>query len=94
MCLFGIISDNSKLPCYPASLLEFFLVYVAIASSHFHCRILSYPGACDPGPESTTLIRVLRLSSGAARRTRRRRGVADIESHNPEHAGKRTILTK
>ena len=50
--------------------------------------ILSHPGACDPGPAGTTLIRVLRLRSGAARRTRRRRGVADIESHNPEHAGR------
>ena len=47
-----------------------------------------HPGACDPGPAGTTLIRVLRLRSGAARRTRRRRGVADIESHNPEHAGR------
>ena len=62
--------------------------------SHFHCGILSHPGACDPGPAGTTLIRVLRLRSGAARRTRRRRGVADIESHNPEHAGEGTTLTK
>ena len=88
MCLSGITSDNSRLPCYPASLLEFFLAYVASVSSHFHC------GACDPGPAGTTLIRVLRLMSGAARRTRRRRGVADIESHNPEHAGEGTALTK
>ena len=73
MCLSGITSDNSRLPCYPASLLEFFLAYVAIVSSHFHCGILSHPGACDPGPAGTTLIRVLRLRSGAARRTRRRR---------------------
>ena len=86
MCLSGITSENSGLPCYPASLLEFFLAYVAIVSSHFHCGILSHPGACDPGPAGTTLIRVLRLRSGAARRTRRRRGVADIEFHNPEHA--------
>ena len=94
MCLSGITSDNSRLPCYPASLLEFFLAYVAIVSSHFHCGILSHPGACDPGPAGTALIRVLRLRSGAARRTRRRRGVADIESHNPEHAGEGTTLTK
>ena len=58
MCLSGITSDNSRLPCYPASLLEFFLAYVAIVSSHFHCGILSHPGACDPGPAGTTLIRV------------------------------------
>jgi len=76
-----------------ASLLEFFLAYVAIVSSHFQCGILSHPGACDPGPAGTTLIRVLRLRSGAARRTRRRRGVADIESHNPEHAGEGTNNT-
>ena len=94
MCLSGITSDNSRLPCYPASLLEFFLAYVAIVSSHFHCGILSHPGACDLGPAGTTLIRVLRLRSGAARRTRRRREVADIESHNPEHAGEGTTLTK
>ena len=94
MCLSGITSDNSRLPYYPASLLEFFLAYVDIVSSHFHCGILSHPGACDPGPAGTTLIRVLRLRSGAARRTRRRRGVADIESHNPEHAGEGTTLTK
>ena len=94
MCLSGITSDNSRLPCYPASLLEFFLAYVTIVSSHIHCGILSHPGACDPGPAGTTLIRVLRLRSGAARRTRRRRGVADIESHNPEHAGEGKTLTK
>ena len=94
MCLSGIISDNSRLPCCPASLLEFFLAYVAIVSSHFYCGILSHPGACDPSPAGTTLIRVLRLRSGAARRTRRRKGVANIESHNPEHAGEGTIVTK
>lgn len=37
-----------------ASLLEFFLAYVAIVSSHFQCGILSHPGACDPGPAGTS----------------------------------------
>ena len=69
-----------------------FLTYVTIVFSHFHCGILSHPGACDPGPAGTTLIRVLR--SGAARRTKRRRGVADIESHNPEHADEGITLIK
>ena len=77
-----------------ASLLEFFVAYVAIVSSHFQCGIPSYPGACDPGPARTTLIPVLRLRSGGARRTRRRRGVADIESHNLEDASEGITLTK
>ena len=94
MCLSGITSDNSRLPCYGISfgILSGIRGYCVFSLSVWHS--ISHTGACDPGPAGTTLIRVLRLRSGAARRTRRRRGVADIESHNPEHAGEGTTLTK